>query len=259
MPRGHYSAVGKTLTIILSFPSSLRALPSCPRFHQIRRHLNGLSHPVVGDSVHGSSRFNREVAGHAGNPAPGGRLLLHCLRLELPTLPGAGSDAWRTGTEAAAAARSEKGRPGGRGGSRHGGGSRGDAEGDGGSDGTKSYVVWEDSGSTAGESEAEVSSGDSDPLSPRRRPAERYVVAAGTREDTCALSPSISGSGEAGRAGSASGDADGRRNKLTGRGLEVHAEPPEDMMTFLRGMSWWEEGMIQEAERSGRHVASQPP
>lgn len=30
------------------------------RWHQIRRHLNGLSHPILGDTSHGSSKTNRE-------------------------------------------------------------------------------------------------------------------------------------------------------------------------------------------------------
>lgn len=44
------------------------------RFHQIRRHMNRISHPVIGDSDHGDSRHNqffREKLGVAG-------LCLHC-------------------------------------------------------------------------------------------------------------------------------------------------------------------------------------
>lgn len=63
-----------------------------PRFHQIRRHLNGLGHPVVGDSVHGDSRFNRAMARDHG--APPGRLLLHCLSIDLPSLPPPSARGW---------------------------------------------------------------------------------------------------------------------------------------------------------------------
>lgn len=35
------------------------ALPETGRFHQIRRHLAGLSHPILGDSVRGDGRYNR--------------------------------------------------------------------------------------------------------------------------------------------------------------------------------------------------------
>lgn len=45
------------------FPTSrycwLKALPRTGRFHQIRRHLNRVSHPVIGDNDHGDSRHNR--------------------------------------------------------------------------------------------------------------------------------------------------------------------------------------------------------
>ncbi len=35
------------------------ALPESGRFHQIRRHLAGLSHPIIGDTVRGDGRYNR--------------------------------------------------------------------------------------------------------------------------------------------------------------------------------------------------------
>lgn len=40
--------------------SLVLARPETGRWHQIRRHLNGLSHPIIGDSSHGSSTLNRK-------------------------------------------------------------------------------------------------------------------------------------------------------------------------------------------------------
>ncbi len=40
--------------------SLVLARPQNGRWHQIRRHLNGLSHPILGDTSHGSSKSNRE-------------------------------------------------------------------------------------------------------------------------------------------------------------------------------------------------------
>ncbi len=55
----------------------LRVRPETGRKHQIRRHLAGIGHPVVGDRRHGDSRKP---------PPPGapGRLWLHCARLMIP-------------------------------------------------------------------------------------------------------------------------------------------------------------------------------
>lgn len=39
--------------------SLLKAEPLTGRFHQIRRHLNSISHPLIGDSEHGDTRVNR--------------------------------------------------------------------------------------------------------------------------------------------------------------------------------------------------------
>ena len=36
------------------------ARPVTGRWHQVRRHLNGLSNPILGDTSHGSSTVNRE-------------------------------------------------------------------------------------------------------------------------------------------------------------------------------------------------------
>lgn len=65
------------------YPTSRYALlelePLTGRFHQLRRHLHHLSHPIIGDTVHGKARHNRLFAERFG--ATG--LLLSCVALEL--------------------------------------------------------------------------------------------------------------------------------------------------------------------------------
>jgi tRNA pseudouridine65 synthase len=39
--------------------SLVEARPETGRFHQIRRHMAGLSHPLIGDCAHGDSHHNR--------------------------------------------------------------------------------------------------------------------------------------------------------------------------------------------------------
>ncbi len=53
--------------------SLLTAEPATGRFHQIRRHFNGIGHPVIGDSAHGDSRCNRWFRTHCAAR----RLMLH--------------------------------------------------------------------------------------------------------------------------------------------------------------------------------------
>jgi tRNA pseudouridine65 synthase len=48
------------------------------RYHQIRRHLTGISHPVVGDADHGDTKFNRTFQQHAGVT----RLMLAAVRVQ---------------------------------------------------------------------------------------------------------------------------------------------------------------------------------
>jgi len=55
--------------------------PRTGRWHQIRKHLNGLSHPILGDSTHGNSATNREWRARG---MPGQRLCLHLARIQLP-------------------------------------------------------------------------------------------------------------------------------------------------------------------------------
>ncbi len=53
--------------------------PETGRRHQLRRHMNHIAHPIIGDATHGKGALNRAVAGLLG----GQRLWLHALRLEL--------------------------------------------------------------------------------------------------------------------------------------------------------------------------------
>lgn len=57
------------------------AQPQTGRWHQIRKHLNGLSHPILGDSTHGNSQTNREWRNQYGLASE--RLCLHLCRLDL--------------------------------------------------------------------------------------------------------------------------------------------------------------------------------
>lgn len=63
--------------------SLVLAQPATGRTHQVRRHLRGVHHPVLGDSTHGDIRENR-----AWRPRGLHRLALHCARLELPYVGG---------------------------------------------------------------------------------------------------------------------------------------------------------------------------
>ncbi|KAL6760843.1 pseudouridine synthase [Haematococcus lacustris] len=48
--------------------SLLEVQPLTGRYHQIRRHLNHISHPIVGDGDHGDRYHNRAFAGQLGLP-----------------------------------------------------------------------------------------------------------------------------------------------------------------------------------------------
>lgn len=68
------------------YPTSRYALvelnPHTGRRHQLRRHMSGASHPIVGDSTYGKGVHNRLFRELFGVQ----RLLLACTRLELPPL-----------------------------------------------------------------------------------------------------------------------------------------------------------------------------
>ncbi len=63
--------------------SLLLVRPETGRFHQVRRHVRDLHHPIIGDTDHGDSRINRWWREERGF----GRLGLHAHRLSL-RLPG---------------------------------------------------------------------------------------------------------------------------------------------------------------------------
>lgn len=69
-------AVGK------KFPTAryswVEVTPHTGRYHQIRRHFNRISHPLLGDAVHGDSHHNRFFRNHIGIEG----LCLKALRLE---------------------------------------------------------------------------------------------------------------------------------------------------------------------------------
>jgi tRNA pseudouridine65 synthase len=73
------------------YPTSRYALvelnPHTGRRHQLRRHLSGSSHPIVGDSTYGKGVHNRLFRELFGVQ----RLLLACTRLELPPLGARGA------------------------------------------------------------------------------------------------------------------------------------------------------------------------
>ena len=55
--------------------------PENGRWHQLRKHLNGLSVPILGDGNHGNSKVNRMWRSRG---LAEGRIGLHLMRLELP-------------------------------------------------------------------------------------------------------------------------------------------------------------------------------
>lgn len=58
------------------------ARPEQGRWHQIRKHLSGLSHPILGDTTHGASKVNRQWKEQRN--LPGERTCLHLARLQIP-------------------------------------------------------------------------------------------------------------------------------------------------------------------------------
>ena len=66
--------------------SLVRAFPETGRFHQIRRHLSHLRHPIVGDTNYGKGEHDRYCRATFGVV----RLALHAARLEFP-LPAGGT------------------------------------------------------------------------------------------------------------------------------------------------------------------------
>lgn len=61
--------------------SLILARPLTGRWHQIRRHLNGISHPILGDTSHGGNKANKDWR---QRNMLGERTCLHLSRLQLP-------------------------------------------------------------------------------------------------------------------------------------------------------------------------------
>ncbi|MDC7220480.1 MAG: pseudouridine synthase [Spirochaetales bacterium] len=66
------------------FPTSryslIQAEPVTGRYHQLRRHLARIGHPIVGDTAHGDLRHNKILRDYCGNE----RLLLHARQIRFP-------------------------------------------------------------------------------------------------------------------------------------------------------------------------------
>jgi tRNA pseudouridine65 synthase len=60
--------------------SWVEARPETGRFHQVRRHLKHIGHPVLGDSTYGRADHNRLLRDRVGLA----RLALHAARLAIP-------------------------------------------------------------------------------------------------------------------------------------------------------------------------------
>jgi tRNA pseudouridine65 synthase len=60
--------------------SILKVQPTTGRTHQVRRHVRGLNHPILGDATHGDIRESRRWRESRGLT----RCQLHCLHLSLP-------------------------------------------------------------------------------------------------------------------------------------------------------------------------------
>ncbi len=72
-----------TRKAIVGGHSFVRAAPEEGRMHQIRRHLESLGHPVLGDPRYGHAASNRHLWERAGLD----RHFLHCERIELEGFP----------------------------------------------------------------------------------------------------------------------------------------------------------------------------
>jgi len=76
-------ALALVLVLALTLALTLAFALAFARWHQIRKHLNGLSHPVIGDSRHGDTKINRYWRQRGLE-----RLGLHCASMALPLPDG---------------------------------------------------------------------------------------------------------------------------------------------------------------------------
>ncbi len=78
-PELYYTAPWRSGSHPESRYTLVRLKPSTGRTHQLRRHLNGIAHPIVGDTKYGDGKHNRAFREHLGQH----RLFLHAERLSL--------------------------------------------------------------------------------------------------------------------------------------------------------------------------------
>ncbi|CAM9501822.1 unnamed protein product, partial [Discosporangium mesarthrocarpum] len=217
------------------------AQPQTGRFHQIRRHLNGLSHPVVGDCKHGDTRFNREFCREYG--APRGRLFLHCMSIALPPT---GDPAWAdpplSGPRAPLRAQvpDSPGLP--------------ETLADSGRGGFSVMEVGETGpGGCLAEGRVAGSLGLAEGGEGLGIEARPWAGAGGRDRLHDQDRAHISGARYGGGVG-------GRRDEMEAwRGMEVTCPLPADMAEVLRGMPWWKEGMMEEAAATVPGAGSSDP
>lgn len=197
--------------------------------------------------MHGHSGFNRELVKDHG--APAGRLMLHCLRLSLPTLPETGSKIWgsaektvnmdttkKTCGENIQSPEEER--------------STGEKE-----SGETLPVVDNRKASSGPEECCTDKNGvETVPISPESslRSTIENDVGKNVHVTSVPGSPLTQGSDEKGRVGGSLATSE----TTAGKGIEVYCPPPGDMLEFLRSMAWWEEGIIDAAELTGRNERS---
>lgn len=178
--------------------------------------------------------------------------MLHCLRLRLPILPPRGSKAWVAGEVFGSGEEQEEKEE--QGGDRESSGSILDRREE--EDGEKDNEGGEEEGSGHAEAgsdaflrsksrDASFRHGVGAPDDGSRGPAAHVLLSAGKNPRGSAWD------GVRLRSAVSSGDTDTASEEAgVGEGFEVYCPPPDDMMMFLRGMSWWEEGMIEAAAAS---------
>ena len=82
--RTHLDCIASCSDDLPERSSLVVARPFTGRWHQIRKHLNGVSHPILGDAKHGDSRVNRWWRSQHSMQHLG----LHCAQLHLPLPDG---------------------------------------------------------------------------------------------------------------------------------------------------------------------------
>lgn len=79
-PRVAAQTIFRSLAVLEQSFSLLEAEPLTGRYHQIRRHLKHLRHPIVGDTSYGDGKQNRKARERFGLL----RLFLHASKLQMP-------------------------------------------------------------------------------------------------------------------------------------------------------------------------------